>query len=90
MARASSEMTTAISWTSGASNVAAIPIACGKTVATPARATPWSASFHHSYRGTPRRGIAAAWFVSWETFSSTVMRETRSRARASKERPGSR
>jgi hypothetical protein len=33
-------MTFAISWMSGSSKVAASPIAWGKTVATPARATP--------------------------------------------------
>ena len=30
------------------SNVAAMPMACGKTVACPARATPCRASFHQS------------------------------------------
>ena len=32
----------------------------------------------------PRRGIAAASFVSWETFSSIVIFETRSAARAAR------
>jgi hypothetical protein len=33
-------------WTIGASQVAAMPIACGNTVASPARATPCRPSFH--------------------------------------------
>ena len=48
LARASSEIAVAIWRISAGSNVAARPIACGKTVARPARATPCSASFHHS------------------------------------------
>ena len=44
------------------SQVAASPMACGKTVAVPARATPCKASFHQSYCGNAetfncRRGV---------------------------------
>src|SRR6185369_2419183 len=76
-------MTSATSCISFVSQVAARPIACGKTVAYPARATPCSASFHQSYAGMPRRSIAGAPFIICETFSSSVMRETRSSTRAS-------
>ena len=40
------------------SNVAANPIAWGKTVASPARPTPWRHSFHQLYAGTPSRPTA--------------------------------
>ena len=46
LARASSEIATAISCSRSAFHIAARPIACGKTVAMPARATPCSPSFH--------------------------------------------
>ena len=35
-------------------------MACGNTVARPARATPCSASFHHGKRGMPRRSTGSA------------------------------
>ena len=41
-------MAVATSRISFVSKVAAMPMACGNTVAAPARATPCSASFHHS------------------------------------------
>ncbi|CAL5386090.1 unnamed protein product [Camellia sinensis] len=43
--------------------------------------TPCNASDHHSYAGMPSRSMAGAELTSWETFSSSVRRETRSRAR---------
>jgi hypothetical protein len=59
-------------------------MACGNTVAPPARATPCSASFHQSYAGKPRRSIAGAAFCICAAFSSSVIRDTRSAARSSK------
>src|SRR5689334_18535366 len=72
------------------SHVAATPIACGNAVDSPERATPCSASFRQLYSGTPSRGIAGATSFIWSTFSSSVMRETRSRARCSNESDSSR
>ncbi len=46
LARPSSPIAVATRVISAVSNDAAMPIACGKTVAVPARATPCSASFH--------------------------------------------
>jgi hypothetical protein len=46
LARVSSEIATAISPRRSALHIAAMPIACGNTVAMPARATPCSPSFH--------------------------------------------
>src|SRR5258708_39732612 len=65
-------------------------MACGKTVAFPERATPCKPSFHQLYAGTPRRGIAAATSCICETFSSMVIRETRSFTRFSRGRLASR
>src|SRR5438132_1108064 len=65
------------------SQVAARPIACGNTVAVPERATPCSASFHQLYCGMPSRSIAGATSFICETFSSRVMRLTRSCTRTS-------
>src|SRR5580692_4727881 len=76
-------MTVAMRCMSAVSQVAAMPMDCGKLVAKPLRATPCSASFHQLYAGTPRRGMAAAASCIWLTFSSSVMRPTRSLARAS-------
>ena len=45
-------MTLAIRKMALSSHVAASPIACGNTVASPERATPCSASFHQLYAGT--------------------------------------
>src|SRR5580658_7959648 len=78
------------------SQLAASPMACGNTVASPARATPCSASFQKSYAAMFSRGIAGApfWPRPWKpscicrTFSSSVMRETRSAARCSAGRSG--
>src|SRR5260370_18679568 len=61
-------------------------MAWGKTVAFPERATPCKPSFHQLYAGMPRRGIAAATSCICETFSSRVMRETRSFTRCSRGR----
>ncbi len=47
-ARASIEVAVATRSMRSVSHVAARPIACGKTVARPARATPCSASLHQS------------------------------------------
>ncbi len=63
---------------SGVSQEAAIPIACGNTVAMSARATPWRPSFHQLYSGMPSRGMAGAVWPSWLAFSSSVMFEMRS------------
>src|SRR6266436_2895698 len=90
LARASVEITSATRWIKSVSHVAARPIAWGKTVAFPERATPCKPSFHQLYAGTPSRGIAAATSCICETFSSRVMRETRSFTRCSSGRPGSR
>jgi hypothetical protein len=68
------------------SHVAANPMACGKTVASPDRATPCSASFHQLYGGTPSRSMPGATSFISRTFSSRVMRETRSAARCSNDR----
>ena len=46
--------------TSPSSKVAASAMACGKLVAVPPRATPWSASFHQLYAGIPSRSMAGA------------------------------
>src|SRR6266851_6298178 len=90
LARASVEITSATRWIRSVSQVAARPMACGKTVALPARATPCKPSFHQLYVGMPRRGTAAATSCICETFSSRVMRETRSFTRCSRGRLGSR
>jgi hypothetical protein len=83
-------MTVAMRKTSESSHVAANPIACGNTVASPERATPWSPSFHQLYSGMPNRGIAGAASFICETFSSSVIRPTRSSTRRANGRPGSR
>ena len=69
-------------WISSGSQVAAMPIACGKTVANPARATPCRASLHQSYSVIPSRWMAGAWFCICPIFSFSVIRETRSLTRA--------
>jgi len=89
-ALASSEIAVATRKTRSVSKVAANPMACGKTVARPARATPCRHSFHQLYSGTSNRGMAAASYTICETFSSSVILETRSAARASIGRSGSR
>src|SRR5690606_35493587 len=61
-----------------------MPMACGNTVAPPARATPCRASFHQSYAGRPRRSIAGESFCICAAFSSSVIRDTRAAARSSK------
>jgi hypothetical protein len=60
LARNSVAIASAVAWINGTSHVAAMPIACGNTVATPARATPCRPSFHQLYAGTRNRGIAGA------------------------------
>src|SRR6266704_2545649 len=90
LARASVEITSATRWTRSVSHVAARPMAWGKTVAFPARATPCRPSFHQLYTGMPRRGMAGATSCICEAFSSRVMRETRSFTRSSRGRLGSR
>ncbi|BAT13668.1 Os11g0297650 [Oryza sativa Japonica Group] len=49
----------------------------------PEVASPWSASDHHLYAGTPSRGTPAAWSPSCATFSAAVSLATRSAARCS-------
>src|SRR6201986_2028864 len=83
LARNSVLITSGTSWINGASKVAARPIACGNTVAIPARATPCRPSFHQLYSGTPRRGIAGAVWPTCAAFSSSVRRETKSFTRCS-------
>ena len=51
--------------------------------ATTDRATPCSASFHQLYCGIPRRAIAGATSCICDTFSSSVMCDTRSSTRRS-------
>src|ERR1700733_1221894 len=80
-ARASVEIVVATVLIRGVSHVAANPIACGNTVAYPDRAIPCRPSLHQSYSGTLSRGIATAWFCICETFSSSVIRPTRSATR---------
>ena len=63
--------------------MAASPIACGNTVAYPSRAAPCNPSLHQLYEGIPRREIGDASCTICETFSSSVMRETRSLTRSS-------
>ncbi len=77
-------------WISSGSQVAAMPIACGKTVANPARATPCRASLHQSYSVIPNRWMAGAWFCICPIFSFSVIRETRSLTRALSGSAGSR
>ena len=62
-------------------HVAARPMACGKTVAIPARPTPCRHSFHQSYAGMPRRSTGGAAFTICEVFSSRVIRARRSATR---------
>ena len=81
LARASSEMTPAMRNMSESSQVAARPMAWGNEVASPERATPCSASFHQLYSGIPSRSIAGATSCICDTFSSSVMRDTRSSTR---------
>src|SRR5438477_395925 len=76
-------MTVAMRNTRLESHVAAKPMACGNTVAVPARATPCSPSFHQLYSGIPSRGTPSAVCPICETFSSSVIRDTRSAARCS-------
>ena len=71
-ARASSEIAVATRSMRSPSHVAARPIACGNTVARPARATPCSASFHQGNFGMPSRSTGAARSIISETFSSSV------------------
>src|SRR5438552_1890616 len=88
-ARASVEITSATRWIRSVSHVAARPMAWGKTVAFPARATPCKPSFHQLYAGMPRREMPGATSCICATFSSRVMRETRSFTRCSRGRLGS-
>ena len=81
LTRASRAVAAAISWSVFASKVAASPIACGKTVAKPPPATPCSASDQMLYSGTFSRGMARVRLTSWDAFSSSVMRATRSSTR---------
>src|SRR2546425_579622 len=81
-------MTVAIRKISESSQVAARPIAWGNDVARPDRATPCKASFHQLYSGIPSRSIAGATSCICDTFSSSVIRATRSALRTPKGRPG--
>src|SRR5690348_7349594 len=64
------------------SNVDARPTGSGNSV-VPLLATPCSASLHQLYAGMCNLSMARDWLVNWVTFSSTVMRWTRSAARCS-------
>ena len=57
---------------------AAIPIACGNMVATPALATPCKPSFHQLYSGISSLSIASASYFNCPAISSTVIRLTNS------------
>ena len=59
-ALASVATTSPISFNKSSSKVAPKAMACGKTVAVPALATPCKPSFHQLYSGTPKRSIAGA------------------------------
>ena len=87
-ARASIEITVATRCISAVSQLAARPMACGKTVARPAAATPWSPSLHQSYAGMPRRSMPGVVFIICATFSSSVRRPIRSATRTSTGRSG--
>src|SRR5690242_14711238 len=71
-ALASVEIAFATSRSKSLLKLAAIPIACGNTVAFPALATPCKPSFHQLYAGIPRRGTALLLYPNKETFSSSV------------------
>ena len=66
--------------TNESSNVAAIPIGCGNTVARPARPTPWSASFHQLYFLMPNLSIGADASIIRAIFSSAVSSLTKAAA----------
>lgn len=49
-------------------------------VPVPALDTPWSASDHQSYIGSPSLGNAVALFPNWVTFSANVIQPTKTQA----------
>lgn len=73
------------------SKEAAVRSTCGKLVTPrtapsnrrpwPQKASPWSPSDQYLYAGTPSRGTPAASSPICDTFSATVIRDTRSAAR---------
>ena len=73
------------------SKEAAVRSTCGKLVTPrtapsnrrpwPQKASPWSPSDQYLYGGTPSRGTPAASSPICDTFSATVIRDTRSAAR---------
>ena len=73
LARASVAMTAPISPTSTGSKDAPHAIGDGKTVLTPAHATPWLASPSQSYAGSDSRGIAGTPLSSHDICSASVM-----------------
>ena len=83
LTRASRPVASAICFSSGASKVAARPMACGNTVAMPGPATPCSASDQMLYSATLSRGMARVRLTICDAFSSRVMRATRSSMRFS-------
>ena len=82
--RASVPVTSPMAWNNVLFSELATPQICGKLVATPSRATPWSASDHQLYRGQFTRGTAAAEFTNRPAFSSLVRFATRAAARSAK------
>ena len=80
-ALASSAMTSPISFIISTSHAAAIPIACGNTVAVPALATPCTPSFHQLYAGIPNRSMAGASNLSCPIISAIVICSTNASAR---------
>ena len=58
---------------SSTSKDAAAAIVCGKTVASPLRATPCSASFHQWYAGTPSLSTPGASIINSRRRSSGVI-----------------
>src|SRR5688572_7501373 len=75
LALASVEITSATSCIRLSLKVAAMPMACGKTVANPALATPCKDSFHQLYGGIPSLATPGLAFPVSDIFSSSVNRE---------------
>ncbi|GFI67636.1 hypothetical protein IMSAG192_01168 [Muribaculaceae bacterium] len=88
LARPSSLTAVNIRSTKTSSNVEAICMVMGNTVAVPLRPTPWRASLHQCHSGIPSRGIAGDESLINDAFSSRVRRESRSSARSSNESDG--
>jgi hypothetical protein len=68
--RASVPVSSPSAWKSEWLYELATPMICGKDVASPSRAVPWSASDHQPYLGMSRRGTAPAPFTKRTDFSA--------------------